>query len=85
MVFESKRSDDDIPFSAAHLLASAHSTSLSSSRSDLFPTNTTTKWGLANVLASASHLERFVKDSRLKIPVRNSKSLREYHTYFVIS
>lgn len=62
----SKRNDEDMPFSAAHLLASAHSTSLSSSRSDLLPTSTTTKWGLANVLASASHLERFVKDSRLK-------------------
>lgn len=56
----------DPPFSAAHLLASAHSTSLSSSRSDLLPTSTTTNWGLASALASASHLDKFAKDCRLK-------------------
>lgn len=55
----------DVPFSAAHLLASAHSTSLSSSLSDLFPTRTTTRFGLASALASANHRERLVKELRL--------------------
>lgn len=56
-----------VPFSAAQRLASAHSTSRSSSRSDLLPTSTVTKWGLAKALASASHWDRFEKDSRLQI------------------
>ena len=55
----------DTPFSAAHLLASAHSTSLSSSRSDLFPTKTTTRFGLPSARASASHRDRFRNEARL--------------------
>jgi len=55
----------DTPFSAAHLLPSAHSTSLSSSRSDLFPTKTTTRFGLPSARASASHRDRFRNEARL--------------------
>lgn len=56
-----------LPFSAAHRLASDHSTSLSSSLSDLFPTKTTTRFGLASALASDNHLERLAKESRLEL------------------
>lgn len=59
------REAESVPFSAAHRLASAHSTSLSSSRSDLFPTRTVTRCGLAKARASASHRDRFINESRL--------------------
>lgn len=55
----------DVPFSAAHRLASAHSTSRSSSRSALFPTRTVTRLGLAKARASANHWDNLVNESRL--------------------
>ena len=59
-------SDQHVLCSAAHLLASSHSTSRSSSLSDLFPTRTTTRCGLASALASANHLDKFKNESRLQ-------------------
>jgi hypothetical protein len=75
----------NVPFSAAHLLASAHSTSRSSSRSDLLPTNTTARLGLANALASASHLVRFEKESRLRTSLLCHNFPIKKGTYLVIS
>lgn len=66
-----------VPFSAAHRLASAHSTSRSSSLSDLLPTRTVTKCGLASALASANHRDKFIKESRLQ----NCRSIAGSLTY----
>jgi hypothetical protein len=55
-----------VPFSDAHLLASAHSTCRSSSLSSLFPTRTVTRLGLANARASVNHRDRFTKELRLR-------------------
>lgn len=76
-----------VPFSAAHLLASAHSTSRSSSRSDLFPTKTVTRCGLPRAFASASHRERFANDSRLRERVIEQPAhvVISMPTYFVMS
>lgn len=54
-----------VPFSAAQRLASAHSTSRSSSLSLLHPTRTVTSCGLASARASASHRDNPSKDCRL--------------------
>jgi len=53
------------PFSCANLLASMKVTSLSDSRSLLFPTKTMTMLGLARVRASVSQLVRALYVSRL--------------------
>lgn len=58
--------DYDALCSAAHRLASDHSTSRSSSRSALLPTRTTTRSGLARARASASHRDKLTNESRLK-------------------
>lgn len=73
------------PFSAAHLLASAHSTSLSSSRSDLFPTRTTTRFGLPSARASASHRDRFRNEARLDRTVHPFLLPSEPRAYLVMS
>jgi hypothetical protein len=84
-VYEGQR-NIKLPFCAAHLLASAHSTSRSSSLSDLFPTRIATKCGLAKALASVSHWDIFKKESRLPVKAIRIKAMNEYEcTNFVIS
>lgn len=70
--------DKDAPCRAAQRLASDHSTSLSSSLSDLFPTNTVTRFGLASARASSNQRDKFTYELRLCSRLRFQYHSRDY-------